>query len=104
MNTIVASKPFAVGFRVLASITVAHALVVLLLWLGVFYADVQFISGRVWLVLLWLWLVWPLLLAFHPGRSLRGVAVPLLVGIALIAPCVPTAFAFTAWVIGGFAP
>lgn len=104
MNTVVASKPSAFGYRVVASVAVGHALVVFLLWLGVFFADVQLISGRVWLILVWLWLVWPILLALYPGRSRRGLAVPLLVGFALIAPCIPTAFVFTAWAIGGFAP
>jgi hypothetical protein len=100
-----ATTPTAwVPYRLLAAMAIAHAFVALLIWLGVCMANTQFMPARAWSVLVWLWLVWPLVLALHPARSLKRFAVPLLVGLALLAPCIPVAFMFTAWAIGGFAP
>jgi hypothetical protein len=93
-----------VPYRLVAAMAIAHALVTLLLWSAVLIADLQVVSARIWLALVWLWLVWPVVLAFHRDRSLKRVAVPSLIGLALLAPCIPVAFAFTAWTIGGFAP
>lgn len=83
---------------------IAHALVALTVGLVAVVADVYVMPARVWLVVVWLWLVWPLSLALHPERSLKRVAVPSLIGLAILAPCIPMAFAFTAWSIEGFAP
>jgi hypothetical protein len=93
-----------VPYRLLAAMAMAHAFVALLIWLAVFTADTQLIPARVWAAFVWLWLVWPVLLALHPGRTLKRLAIPLLVSLALLAPCIPVALMFTAWAIGGFAP
>lgn len=104
MNAVVALNPVYNQFRALAGGAIAHALIVLLVWLGVFYADLDFISAPWWLLLFWSWPIWSLLLMFHPVRSFKRVAVPVSIGIALLVPCIPTAFAFTAWTFGNFAP
>ena len=91
-------------FRVLSATVIAHASIVLMLWLGMFYADLRFISGRWWLLFVWLWPLWSLLLMLHPARTVKHVAVPVVIGIALIMPCVPTALAFSVWALKGFAP
>ena len=93
-----------IPYRLVAAMAIAHALVVLLLWSAVFIVDVQLVPARVWLALIWLWLLWPFALALHRERSLKRVAVPSLIGLVLLAPCIPVAFALTAWAFGGFAP
>jgi len=56
-------------YRTLAAISIAHALLILLLWVGMFYFDFS-VSGRAWLVLALLWLIWPLVLSLaQPDRS-----------------------------------
>ena len=85
------------GYGLIAILCMAHALVVLVTWLG------GWVSAGVWLFLSWAWLLWPLALFLHPGRSARRILLPLIGGIALLAPCVPTIVAFTVWSIRGFA-
>ena len=102
MQIAITPHRFVFSFHRLALLAICHASVVLLLWVGVFNADLQLISERSWLILAWLWLAWPLLLALHPARSLRRVSVPLIIGTVLLIPCAPTMFALTVWAIGGF--
>lgn len=104
MNVVVALNPVSHQFRALAGGAIMHALIVLLVWLSVFYFDLDLVSGQWWLLLFWSWPVWSLLLILHPVRSFKRVAVPVSIGIALLVPCIPTAFAFTVWTLGGFAP
>jgi len=91
-------------YKILAGFAIAHAALVLLVWLGVFYADLHVLSAKVWLTLVWLWLLWPLVLALHPGRSLLRFVVPIVLGAVVLAPSIPTAYAFTSWTVFGFAP
>lgn len=104
MNAVVAFNPVSHQFRALAGGAIVHAFIVLLVWLGVFYADLDLIPGHWWLLLFWLWPVWPFLLILHPVRTLKRVAMPVAIGIALLVPCIPTVLAFTSWTFGGFAP
>lgn len=104
MNGATVLNPVPLQFRVLVAAVIAHALIVVLIWFGIFYADLDLISGSWWLLMFWLWPVWPLLLVLHPVRTFKRVAMPVTIGVALLAPCFPTAFAFTAWSLGGFAP
>ena len=87
---------------VLAAAAIAHASVAFLLWLDVFYAESGFIPEQWWLVLFWLWILWPLSLAIHSAGTLKRVLAVLAIGLTLLAPCIPTALAFTAWEIVGF--
>jgi hypothetical protein len=89
------------GFAVAA---IFHSAIVLLLWLPAMNTGSFLVSPRFWLALGWLWLVWPIILAFHPERSVRRFSVPVVIGIALLIPCVPFLAALTAWSIRGFAP
>jgi len=91
-------------YRALAASAIVHALLVALIWVGEFYFDISILPSRVWLVLAWLWLIWPVVLFFHPDRSPLRVFVPCLVGLVLLAPCLSTVWPFTAWAIGGIAP
>ena len=91
-------------YRILAWLAVLHAAAVLALWLAATFADVMPVSGRMWTATVWLWGLWLPLLALHPGRSRRRFIVPTGVSLLLLAPSLPTAYAFTAWSLGGFAP
>jgi len=98
------SAPSDRQYKILGTLAIAHAALVLLVWLAVFYAELDVLSGRIWLALVWLWLFWPLALAFHPRRSLQRFVVPTILGVVFLAPCIPTAYTFTAWAVFGFAP
>ena len=72
--------------RLIGMLAVMHSIVVLLLWLvGVRIG----LSGRVWVAITWLWLVWPVLLAILPGRSLRLFLVPVIISLVVLAVCIP---------------
>ena len=104
MDAATSLKPMPSGFRALAAGAVMHAVVVLVLWLVEFVGDIHVIPARWWLTVAWVWLVWPVLLVLHPGRTLKRVAVTLGIGAVLLLPCASTIFTFTVWAIEGFAP
>lgn len=83
-----------VFFRTLALLCMLHALVVVLLWLEQTFLGVLLVSGKVWVTLAWLWLLWPIALALHPAASRRDVAIPTVVGLVLLAP-VPEAYFYS---------
>jgi hypothetical protein len=87
--------------RLIGMLAVVHSIIVLVLW---FVAVRIGLSGRVWLAIGWLWLIWPVLLAILPGRSLRLFLVPVIISLLVLAACIPALLAMTAWAIGGFAP
>jgi hypothetical protein len=94
----------SLSFNVFAWLCALHALVVLLVWAGEFYIGMAMISGRTWLVLAWLWLVWPFVLSLHPAGTRRRVILPVVIGIILLAPCVGSIFLFTVWALERLAP
>jgi hypothetical protein len=94
----------SLSFTVFAWICVLHALVVLLVWAGEFYIGMAMISGRTWLALAWLWLVWPFALSLHPAGTRKRVILPVVIGIILLAPCVGSIFLFTVWALERLAP
>jgi hypothetical protein len=59
---------------------------------------------RAWLVIQWLWLLWPFVLVLHPQRSIRGVLIPCVIGLLLVVPNAFWLWAYTAWEFNGFAP
>lgn len=91
------------SFQVMALLCVAHALIVLLLWIAQSFGHMALLRGQVWLALAWLWLAWPLLLVLHPASSPRRIFVPVFIGVVLIAPCMATIFLFSAWALDGSA-
>ena len=91
------------SYRIIAFSCVIHALAVLAFWTALFVVNLDLIPGNVWLALAWLWLIWPIVLALHPGRTLKRIAWPVLVAIGLLVPCVPVVFTFTLWAVQGFA-
>ena len=92
--------PAPLTYRIIASATILHALILMLL----IRFNLPIISGRTWIVLVWLWLLWPIIILIHPARSLRRWLIPVGVGILLFIPCWFEIAAFTAWRINGFAP
>jgi hypothetical protein len=88
--------------RWLAIASVSHAATVFIIWLTAI--NHPLIPPKLWIVIGWLWFLWPIVLSFHTGRSLSRVLVPTIIGLAFLAPCLPSLAAFTAWNIHGFAP
>jgi hypothetical protein len=87
----------------IAICTLAHAAIVTGLWVASMYRDVRVVSGPVWALIAWAWLVWPLLLAVSRANSSRLTLGAVAMGALIIAPTVPEIYAFTAWSVRGFA-
>jgi hypothetical protein len=98
---VTSAQRLTTSYWFVASLTVGYAILVFLLWMGALYADVYPISGRAWTIVAWLWLIWPIALAFHPARSLSRVAIPVAIGLAFLAPCIPVLWDYTAWLYEG---
>lgn len=94
-----ASRPSRTSLGVLSIAAVTHAALVLTAWVGEFYAGFSMLSGKLWLVLAWSWLAWPFVLAAHPGATRRRVAVPIILGLILLVPCLSTIFLFSVWML-----
>ena len=92
--------PLPMTYRILAEAAILHALSLTLM----IKLNVNPVSGRTWIVFVWLWLIWPVVLLIHPARTLRRWLLPVGVGILLLFPCWFEIAAFTAWRIKGFAP
>jgi hypothetical protein len=90
-------------FRTLGVVAVGHALIVFVLWLEETYSKFALLSGTVWLAIAWAWLIWPIALAIHPAGSRRRVAIPVLLGMILLAPCSGSIFLFTSWALENLA-
>jgi hypothetical protein len=91
-------------YYMLVAACIAHALLVLSLWSAAALFGRAVLSAPVWLVLAVLWLTWPMLLVRYAQGRIVGVTVTVLIGAAILAPCIPTIFTFAAWAISGFAP
>ncbi len=89
---IIANKP---EHRVIAIAAVAHALFLLGWWWAAIYADIDIplITGRVWLVCAWAWMVSPIY-AIVRTRLSRLTVAGLVLGAAPIAPTLTTVYAF----------
>jgi hypothetical protein len=91
-------------FHILACGAIVHSALLFAWWLTSRFDGPFFVSGRTWIVLAWLWAVWPLVLLLHPGASLRRRFIVIGIGLALLVPCAETILIFSCWKIGGFAP
>ncbi|MEA4949343.1 MAG: hypothetical protein VB068_06790 [Petrimonas sp.] len=88
-----------ITYRILAIATILHAAILTMIQL---YFPI--ISGRAWILFVWLWFLWPVILLIHPSRSLRRWLIPVGISILLFIPCWFEIAALTAWRIKGFAP
>ena len=79
----------------------AHGALALVTGLSIFLGLVPIWA---WLILQWLWFLWPLVLVAHPARSPQGVIVPVGVGLLLVVPNALWLWTYTAWAFNGFAP
>ena len=77
--------PAPLTYRILAGAAILHALILMLTIK--FNLGMDIISGRTWVVLVWVWFLWPIVILIHPARSLRRWLLPVGVGILLLAPC-----------------
>lgn len=87
------------SFRVIATLTVVHAFLVLVLWVSHSNTDLSMMSGQAWTLLAWVWLIWPCAMLLHPAGSLSRAFLPLFLSVLLLAPCAATVFLFTAWAL-----
>ena len=71
--------------RILGAMAILHAAIIGGFVVGMAVRGVS-PSGTLWVVFVTLWLVWPVALFVHRGRSLWRIAVPLLVSVPLLWP------------------
>lgn len=88
----------------LALLAIGHALAVFILWWLAMKMDQTLVPAALWLILAWVWVIWPFVLAAQIRRAPIRTLTALGMSALLLAPCAPTVFAFTAWTISGFAP
>jgi hypothetical protein len=98
------SKSHWPAFSMLAAFSVLHAVAISGLGAAAFIGGYAFIGAKVWTLLAWLWLIWPVALIRHPRRSTKTVRVTLAVSVLLLLPCLPFMLVFSAWSVGGFGP
>jgi len=90
--------------KVVIAGALVHAVCVTLLWVAAMHWDTRVVSGPVWVVLAWTWLLWPILLLSTSARSSRHAIAAVVVGAVALAPTAGEIYAFTVWTVGGFAP
>jgi hypothetical protein len=89
-------------FQWLTAAAIMHASAIFLLWAGIFYFEWGFLPLRWWAMLAWLWVLWPPLLGANPAVTFNQIFEILVIGFALLIPCIPSALAITVWEFGGF--
>jgi hypothetical protein len=85
--------------RLLGFAAVLHALLIVTAWIGWLPPH----TDLLWVPFTTLWLVWPVVLIAHPGRSVLRVAAPLLISL-LILSRVSDEYCFKLPVVLGFPP
>jgi hypothetical protein len=81
-----------------------HAALALSIWVLVFTYDKEFLTGKIWMGIVWSWLVWILVaLRCNDGEGAAWLAT-LGLGFLLLIPTMPVAVTFLSWTIFGFAP
>jgi hypothetical protein len=78
-----------------AWLALAHALLVVVTLFAMLQGCVSGITPGAWITLAWSWLVWPILVALRPGRSVIRSVIPLAISLAVLAPCVPKLLTLT---------
>ena len=71
--------------RILGAAALCHAAAVATVIIVMFFHG-EFPGGRLWVAFVTSWLVWPVVLLLHRGRSLRRVAIPVLISLPLLWP------------------
>jgi hypothetical protein len=80
--------------RILGCLAVFHSASLFAVSIGVNTGDFYGVTAWPWwLHHLWvgvasLWVLWPLVLVIHPGRSAARIAVPIAVGLVFLLPCI----------------
>lgn len=73
--------------RILGLLAVLHSVLIFAVFFGViFFAhwSWSFWFSRLWVGFATLWFLWPLVLAFHPGRSVLRLIVPLIIALPFL--------------------
>jgi hypothetical protein len=71
--------------RILGAGAVCHAAAIAAV-IAVMFFHGRFPSSSLWVAFVTSWLVWPVVLLLHRGRSLRRVVIPLLISLPLLWP------------------
>ena len=93
-------KPLPWSYCLLAGTMIIHAAIM----------SICFMTGlgpksSIFILLGWLWFIWPIVLLIHPARSLRRWIIPSGIGFLLFMPSLIGIFVMTIWKFGnGFAP
>jgi hypothetical protein len=88
--------------RIIGGAAILHAAIIGGIVIGMALHG-RFPSSRLWIGFVTLWLVWPVALLVHHGRSLHRVLIPLLVSALLLWPASRT-YMFSAAMAFGFPP
>ena len=91
-------------FYFLACVALVHSAFLFVWWLSATSGDRFRFEGKTWVMLVWLWVVWPVVLALCPGTSLLRWLIVTVIGLAFLLPCAETILVFTLWSLRGFAP
>ena len=97
MNAAANSRSQWPSYQVLASLSVSHAVTVLILGAGAFLWKWPFADARLWWAALgWAWTIWFFVLFLHPMRTRKQLAVTLVLGLTVLLPCLPLLLALAA--------
>ncbi|MDQ3313885.1 MAG: hypothetical protein M3505_04535 [Verrucomicrobiota bacterium] len=80
-----ASSPVVRTHRIIGGAAILHAAIIGGIVIGMALQG-WFPSSRLWVAFVTLWLVWPIALLVHRGRSIRRLAIPLLISLPLLWP------------------
>jgi hypothetical protein len=76
--------------RILGFLAVLHSVLIFAVFFGVIvfaHASWSFRFNHLWVWFATLWFLWPLVLAFHPGRSVLRLIVPLVIALPFLILC-----------------
>ena len=81
-----------------------HAAIASGIWVLMFMFDVDILSGKAWMVLTLVWVVWVGAPIISPKAIKMRWTLTIAAGLLLLAPTISTLYTFIIWGIWGFAP
>lgn len=81
-----------------------HAILITALWVLVFGFDVEVVPGKFWGGMALIWLLWVAVGTLSPSTYRRKWMITFIASIVILAPTLPTLYAFVVWTIEGFSP
>jgi hypothetical protein len=89
--------------QIIAFGALIHAALITAMWAAAMYGDVRVLSGPVWVLVAWAWLVWPAILITSHAYASRLATAAVAIGALVIVPTTPEIYTFTWWSFGEFA-